>query len=337
MSTATELARIVALAALGTLVATPGHAGVMHDLAAEVTARLEALRAAHVPRIAVPVRVVVAWRPQRLTPAFELGAPLLTLGAADLDGDGKAELYAVTTREVVAFAITDHRVKELARVSFVGDQAMPAPRDPIGAVVIVDGADGAGKTLIASSTAFTRTLRVTWQHHQLVGVAGEPGLEQCAGERVQLAPGRNYVGDDKTGSYATRCREIIDAHGERERVRGVLGLTGRLEVARECAIGVTCERAPVLAFARVGTAFELADLDRDGTAELIYASANAPGEPDELRVVTLGGDEKKPTWRKAFSAGGVAGLTVGEFDGAPAVIAAVRLVGSTRIDLWRMN
>ena len=331
MSTATELARIVALAALGTLVASPGHAGVMHDLAAEVTARLEALRAARAPMLAMPVRIVVEWKPQRLTPAFELGAPLLTLGAADLDGDGKAELYAVTTREVIALAIVGHRVKELARVSFTGDPAMPAPRDPVGAVVID------GKVLIASSTAFTRTLRVTWQHQQLVGVTGESGLEQCVGERVQLAAGRNYIGDDKTGSYVTRCRELMDAHGERVHVRGVLGLTGRLEVARECPSGVACERAPVLAFARVGTAFELADLDRDGTAELVYASANAPGEADELRVVTLGADEKKPTWRKAFTAGGVAGLAVADLDGTPTVIAALRLVGSTRIDLWRMN
>ena len=336
MSTATKLARLVVLGGLGALVATSVHAGVLHDLAGEIRARLATLRAAAaavaVPATKVlPVKVQVTWKPQRLTPVFELGAPLLALGAGDLDGDGKAELYAVTTREVIAFSVTDHRVKELARVSFLGDQAMPAPRDPIGAVVVE------GKVLVASSSAFTRTLRVSWHGPQLVGGAGEPGIEQCAGERAQLASSRNYVGDDKTGSYATRCREIIDARGEREPVRGVLGLTGKLEVTRECPIGVKCERPPVLVFAKVGTAFEIADLDRDGTAELIYASANPPGDADDLRVVTLGGDDKQPTWRKAFTAGGVAGLAVGDFDGAPAVIAGVRLVGSTRVDLWRMN
>ncbi|CAN5552603.1 hypothetical protein BH11MYX1_BH11MYX1_14620 [soil metagenome] len=331
MSTATKLARIVALAALALLVATSGHAGVLHDLAAEVGARLDALRAARAVKTVVPVKIAVTWRPQRLTPVFELGAPLMALGAADLDGDGRAELYAVTAREVIAFSIADHHVKELARVSFVGDQAMPAPRDPIGAVFIE------GKALVASSSAFRRTLRVSWQHEHLVGVAGEPGIEQCPGEHVQLAFGRNFVGDDKTGSYVTRCREIIDAHGDRAPVRGVLGLTGKLEVVRECPIGIACERPPVLAFAKVGTAFELADLDRDGTAELIYASANAPGDADDIRVVSLGGDEKKPTWKKAFTAGGVAGIAVGEFDGPPAVIAAVRLVGATRVDLWRLN
>lgn len=326
MSTATRLAHIV----VAGLVAT-AHAGVLHDLAAEVRTRLDALRAARAPTLMPPVKVVVSWKPQRLTPVFELGAPLLALGAADLDGDGRAELYAVTTREVIAFSIADHHVKELARVPFQGDAAMPAPRDPIGAVAFE------GKVVVASSSVYTRTLKVSWQTKQLVGSAAEPGIEPCAGEHVQLAFGRNFFGDDKTGSYAVRCRVIIDAHGDRNPVRGVLGLTGKLEVTRECPMGIECERPPVLTFAKVGTAFELADLDRDGTAELIYASASAPGDADDIRVVTLGGDEKKPTWKKAFMAGGVAGLAVGDFDGAPVVIAAVRLIGSTRVDLWRMN
>lgn len=330
MSTATELARIAVVASLCAGVTT-APAGVLHDLAAEVSTRLDALRAARAVKVVLPIKVAVNWKPQRLTPVFELGAPLLALGAADLDGDGNAELYAVTTREVIAFSIADHHVKELAREPFQGDPAMPSPRDPIGAVVVE------GKVLVASSSAFTRTLEVRWQAKQLVGSAGAPGFEQCAGEREQLAFARNYIGDDKTGSYAVRCSEIVDAHGDPTPVRAVLGLTGKLEVTRECPVGIKCERAPVLAFAKVGTAFALADLDRDGTAELIYASANAPGDADEIRVVTLGGDEKKPAWKKAFTAGGVAGLAVGDFDGAPVVIAAVRLIGSTRVDLWRMN
>ncbi len=336
MSTATKLAHIAVAVSLCAGVAT-AHAGVLHDLAAEVSARLDALRAARAVKVVPPVKVAVTWKPQRLTPVFELGAPLLALGAADLDGDGNAELYAVTTREVIAFAIADRHVKELGRVPFQGELAMPAPRDPIGAVVALGNQVNQGKFLIASSSAFTRTLEVRWQAKQLVGTAGAPGFEQCAGERVQLAFARNYVGDDKTGSYAVRCGEIVDAHGDRTPVRAVLGLTGKLEVTRECPIGIKCERAPVLAFAKVGTAFAIADLDRDGTAELIYASANAPGDADEIRVVALGADAQKPVWKKAFTAGGVAGLAVGDFDGAPVVIAAVRLIGSTRVDLWRMN
>jgi hypothetical protein len=105
-------------------------------------------------------------------------------------------------------------------------------------------------------------------------------------------------------------------------------MTGKLDVTVDDAR---------YAFAKVGTAFELADLDRDGKPELVYASASAPGEPDEVRAVTLGEDDKKTKWKKAFTAGGVAGIAVGDFDGAPAVIAAVRLVGSTRVDFWRLN
>ena len=109
--------------------------------------------------------------------------------------------------------------------------------------------------------------------------------------------------------------------------------------ARADSIEVTAGEAHHELASGVGVVFELADLDRDGTPELIYTGADAPGDPDSVKVIALGGDDKKPKWKKKFAAGGVAGLAVGDFDGtgAPIVIAAVRLVGATRVDLWRMN
>ena len=86
-------------------------------------------------------------------------------------------------------------------------------------------------------------------------------------------------------------------------------------------------------------AFELADLDRDGTPEVVYAGAGAPGNPDIDQGRVAGGDPKRPRWKKPFTAGGVVGIAVGDLDGdrVAEVIAAVRLVGATRIDLWRLD
>jgi hypothetical protein len=305
---------------LSVLVAQPARAeGVLHELATEIATRLDALRAAHAPKPIVPI--AVKWKPQRLS-SIELGAPLVALTAGDLDGDGRAELYAVTTHEVIAFALVEHRLKELSRVAFVGEPAVPASRDPVGAAVIE------GRVMYASSSAFARGIKVSWRGKQLTADLGEPGVELCAGERAVLVAGRDYFGDDKNGYYGVRCAEIADATGKPQHARALLGITGKLEVTVEAAH---------YSFAKIGAAFELADLDRDGKLELVFASANAPGEPDEVRAVTLGDDEKKTKWKKAFSAGGVAGIAVGDFDGAPAVITAVRLVGSTRVDLWRLN
>ena len=330
------------------LLCATANAGVLHDIANDIAAKLAALRASHGPK--PPVPVAVKWHPVKLTPSFELGAPIVALAAGDLDGDGKPELYAVTTREVIAFAVTDHHVKELARVPFAGDVAVPAPRDPVGAAVIE------GRTLVASSSAFVHGLRVSWRGRQLAGDMGAPGIELCAGEHVPLAAGRDYFGDDKAGEgpprstaeggakvndkagyYGVRCADLADPAGHVLRVRATLGLTGKLDVAVARCEGDACQRTSDVAIAKAGTAFELADLDRDGRPEVIFASANAPGEPDDVRVVTVGEDDHKTKLKKTFSAGGVAALAVGDFDGAPAIIAAVRLVGSTRVDLWRMN
>ncbi|HEY4058268.1 MAG TPA: hypothetical protein VGM39_16760, partial [Kofleriaceae bacterium] len=66
--------------------------------------------------------------------------------------------------------------------------------------------------------------------------------------------------------------------------------------------------------------------------------AGAPGDPDAVKVFTLGGDEKKGLFRKVFQ-GGVAGLAIadGDGDGVTEVIAAVRLAGSARADIWRLD
>ena len=98
--------------------------GYLARLASAVRARLDAAAAAHVARPAPPVPLAIRWRPQKLG-SLDLGAPVVAVAAADLDGDGKAELYLVTSREVTAVAIAG-RVHKLGHVSFSGEPAVPA-------------------------------------------------------------------------------------------------------------------------------------------------------------------------------------------------------------------
>ncbi len=329
-------------------------------LAAIVERRLAEL-AARPPKPVPPKPVAVKWKAVRLG-SIDLGAPLVAMTSGDLDGDGAGELYAVTSREVVAITLRANKPVELGRVAFGGDRAVPTPRDVVGTAVID------GRELVASASLWARELRVTVAG-KLAGQAGGTGFLVCPGDRWQLAPGRNYFpsgfgvasaasgaagvpGSSGTASgpgalvagtggelYTARCRDHVDRAGAPLRVRAQLAVTGRLAVAvLRCATGAACQPAGWFEYANVGVAFELADVDRDGTAELISSSFVAPGDPDVVKVVSLGGDDRKPVFKKSFN-GGVVGIAVVETTSldAPLVIAAVRLAGATRIDLWRLN
>ncbi len=316
-------------------------------LAAAVRGGLDEAAAAHAPRLVPPVPIQVTWKAVRLG-SLDLGAPVVALTAGDLDGDGKGELYVVTSREVVALGVANQRVKELGRAPFAGDPAIPAPRDVIGTAVI-DGTE-----LIASVSAFARELRVGWRGKALVARPGGPGFLVCPGERMSLVPGRNHFGDTASPVYSVRCTAgLVDPSGLPLRARAAL-TANKLEVAIErCAgasptgsggnlpsaiSGTACQPAQNYEYKDYGVAFELADVDHDGRPELIVSGAGAPGDPDSIKVFTLGGDERRGLFRRQFT-GGVVGVTVvdGDGDGVAEVVAAVRLVGATRVDLWRLD
>src|SRR5262245_27863622 len=82
------------------------------ELAAVVRARLDAIVAGREPKPVPPVPIAIRWRTVRLG-SVELGAPLVALAGADLDGDGIGELYAVTEREVVVLGFRAGRPTEL--------------------------------------------------------------------------------------------------------------------------------------------------------------------------------------------------------------------------------
>jgi hypothetical protein len=308
--------------------------GYLARLAAAVRAELDAASAARVPRLVPPVPVTLRWRPQKLG-SLELGAPLVAVTAADLDADGKAELYLITAREVVAVGVAG-KLRELGRVAFTGEPAVPASRDVVGTAVVD------GSAVIAGVSSWASDLRVEWRGKALTARPGPGGFMVC-GDRLQLAPGRNHFRDGAAALYGARCRDdLVDPAGMPLRVRGELSLAGGLEVTlARCAptgtAGTECVAAGVVQLRDVGVAFDLADVDRDGVPDAIVSSASAPGDPDSVRVIALG-RPGKPTFKRSFNAG-VAGVvaTDGDGDGVAEVIALVRSVGATRVELWRLD
>ncbi|HEY4239257.1 MAG TPA: hypothetical protein VGM88_05550 [Kofleriaceae bacterium] len=311
----------------GKAVAAPPD-GYLARLAAGVRHELDALAEARKPPVTPPVPVAVKWRPVKVG-SLDLGAPLVAMAAADLDGDGKGELYLVTTKEVIAVGLVG-RAHELGRVAFAGEPAPLESRDVVGTAVVD------GKTLVAGTSAWAKELRVSWSagtKRTLVAKVGDAAFTLCPGVHASLAPGRNYFDTVAGPIYAARCRaDLVNAQGQPLVARAELALTGKLAVAVE---GATEKLSAEVAAS--GTAFELADIDRDGQVEIIASEASAPGDADAVRVFSLA-DTKKPLFRKSF-AGGVAGIAAvdGDGDGVAEVIAAVRLVGATRVDLWRLD
>jgi len=306
--------------------------GYLTRLAGTVRARLGDAAAAHVTRLVLPVPVKVVWSPQRLG-SIDVGAPVAAVAAADLDGDGKAELYLVTSREVIAVAIAG-QVRALDRVAFGGEPAVPASRDAVGTATVD------GNAVIASVSAWAGELRVEWRQGKLTGRHGADRFLVC-GERWQLAPGRNYFRRARATLFGGRCRgDLIDATGAPLHIRSELSTAGVLEVAVErCPAGAAgCQPWATYQIKDVGAAFEIADIDRDGTPEVIASHAVEPGDADAIRVIPLGSPGGKAAHKKSFN-GGVAGIAVADIDGngVPHVIALVRLAGATRVDVWRLN
>jgi hypothetical protein len=306
----------------------------LHDLVRDVRARIDA---AIVARPAKPPKpVAVRWRFVKRG-SFDLGAPLVALTGADLDRDGKGELYAVTSRDVIALGLRDGKLAELGRVALAGEPAQPMLRD------VVATATADGNELVVAVSSWAKSTRLLWSGTTLAATLGDPGFLVCPGEVARLAPGRNYFGDATTGHFGVRCRAgLVEPDGRPLRVRAQLSLAGKLDIAVErcAAAGLGCQPATRYEVGNVGVAFDIADVDRDGRPEVVYAGAGAPGDPDRIEVVSLGDNGKKQAkLTKALSAGGVAGIGVTDLDGdgVDDVVAAVRLVGATRVDLWRLE
>jgi hypothetical protein len=347
---------VIAAAALWAVAAGRAHAapapapasGGLAELFRELGAALDAAIAERVPKPPVPVQV--SWRDRRIG-SIDLGAPLLALTAADLDRDGRAELAALTTREVVVLAVRERALVEKARAPLGGEPAPVRPRDPVG-VLAVDVSPDGGAVLVARSSERADAVRLGWQKGRMVELDRRPGFPLCGGT-MELAPGRNYftgagaqVGSERlltplpVGFLSAMCTgPMADARGGRIAVAAIVDLDRVLHVRCRSAGGGECS-ATVKGrdYDGVGVAAEVADIDNDGMPEVLTTRGGAPGDRDRVSVFSVVGGKVAKVYSKDFHAG-VVGLGAGDLDGDGDrdVIVAVRFAGSHHVSFWTLN
>jgi hypothetical protein len=336
-----------------------------------VAAAFDAASAEREPPPKPPVAVPVKWKAKRVA-SLDLGAPLLALAAGDLDGDNKAEVVALTEKHVVVLRPAARGLGEITRAALPADPAPIRPRDPVGTLVVSGGeilarastrGRGArwkldGKTLreVAPLPAYPLCADVTADlvpgRNYFAG--GAPvslrGAPAPGGPPVSLRPGApapGGTGDERgfgAAFYITRCRDgIVDRTGRALRAQATVEPGGGVAIVLETRCGsrdTACTARRDVRVEGAGVAIELDDVDHDGTIELITSGAGAPGDADAVAVWSIGdaGVSKKPVFRRGFS-GGVVGLGSGDIDGDGDgdVIAAVRLAGARKVDLWVLD
>jgi hypothetical protein len=348
---------VIAAAALSSVAGGLTHAapapapasGGLAELFRELGAALDAAIAERVPK--PPVPVAVSWRDRRIG-SIDLGAPLLAVAAADLDRDGRAELAALTTREVVVLAVRERALVEKARAPLGGEPAPVRPRDPVGVLAVDAAADG-GTVLVARSSERADAVRLGWQKGRMVELDRRPGFPLCGGT-MELAPGRNYftaasaqVGGERllaplpAGFLSALCTgPMADARGGRIAVAAIVDLDRVLHVRCRSAAGGECAAATVKGrdYDGVGVAAEIADIDNDGMPEVLTTRGGAPGDRDRVSVFSVVGGKVAKVYSKDFHAG-VVGVGAGDLDGDGDrdVIVAVRFAGSHHVSFWTLN
>jgi FG-GAP-like repeat len=298
-----------------------------------------------------PVPVAVTWRERRIA-SVDLGAPLLAVAGVDVDRDGRIELAALTTREVVLLAPAGKAIRELGRAALPGEPAAIRPRDPVGTLVVDERA--APVELLARSSELAEGVALRWSEGALRESRRVAGFPLCPELRAELAPGRNYF-DGATARWEEGAMAPVDLPATfvnvvcradlRDPAGRPLWVTAVVDserVARLRCVAAQGECPPGPApdgeYTGVGVAIDVADVDNDGSPDVLTTRGGAPGERDRVSVYSRQGDQSTRVHAREFSAGAVA-LVVGDLDGDTDrdVIVALRFAGSHHVTFWTLN
>ena len=249
--------------------ATPTRTGPAAAVVSTVDADLEALTlaGAAAPPSTRPLEL-------NLGVLARLTAVPAALTLADLDGDKRAEIIALVNDGVVTWSSDG---KQKGRTELSSPLSTRPTREPFGLLQVSNG------RLLAWSSRRERPEAFTWQ--------GGAWRSAGWGDAVTMGP---LVLTSRPG-FTSFARELTWAGKplswpeplQQVALFGAMALavspTGTAAIAR----GV----APTTQLVGVGSGSTLADLDADGSPEVIATSARTTGDVDEVRVISLGAFE----------------------------------------------
>lgn len=238
---------------------------------ASVDADLEALTmagAAPTPPTAV--------KPLELLPGLLARTPQVPAAVtiADVDGDHRGEIIALVGETIVTWS-SDGRLR--SRTELSGAASTRPTRDPFGFVAVNGGRLTAWSSRREKPEVFT-WLREGWRS---AGAA-----ETLSVGAVSLTPRPGLASFQGEFTWAGKTVKWPDALAQTSQ-HGVLmlgvGPAGTAAIARG--------QTPATTLTGVGSGSALADLDGDGSPEVVVTNARATGDVDEVRVLSLGAFE----------------------------------------------
>ncbi len=287
--------------------------------------------------------------------SFALGrGELLALAAGDVDGDGRTELVVLRPTEVEVLRRGASGFQSTLRYKLTAPAAAIRPRRPLGSAVVADlDRDGKAEILVRTSelergaelgiardgktlvlrrelTAYPLAAGTEGRGVELLSALAQPGVDLFAASSLVLAPASSpdWLKALPATFYSLRRTSISSPRGPRRFV-GVVDASGGLALHGPDA-GST-----IASGLRAGIAFDLCDLDDDGSLEVIASGLDGPDlDQDGLvvskLVVGAAGPALKVLWRSPALGGQVLALTHADLDGNGKleVVAAIRQKGS---------